>query len=148
MTVSKNEVRVRFELEVDDGFPPITSEVLIGVLEGPNTVRIDNTPFFVEGVALGDIVLCVGSPPDLRYRSLQKANSNKALSILFIDDTCEENVYQYLRKKGCYCEFGEFPEYDMLAVCVFKEIDYTDIKTTLLEAQESGQISLAELCIF
>jgi hypothetical protein len=147
MTVSENEVRVRFALKVDDGFPPITSEVLIGGVEGPNLFRIDNTPFFVEGVALGDVVLCGGSPPDLQYRRLQKANNNKALSILFIDITYEEELYQYLKEKGCYCEFGEFPEYDMLAVCVFKHIDYNNIKPFLLEAQEAGRISLAELCI-
>jgi hypothetical protein len=50
-------VKVVFELQVDgDGWPPAGSERLWAVLVGPGVVRIDNTPFFVPGLASGDLV--------------------------------------------------------------------------------------------
>ena len=50
-------VKVVFELQVDgDGWPPAGSEGLWAVLVGPDVVRVDNTPFFVPGVACGDLV--------------------------------------------------------------------------------------------
>jgi hypothetical protein len=146
MTNIGDEVRVKFDLQVEDGFPPICAETLIGVLERPNVVRIDNTPFFVEGVALGDIVLCSGTAPEFNYENLQKTSGNKAIAIIFIQ-SCEEEIYQSLRSRGCYCEFGEFPEFDMLAACVPVDVDYNPIRAKLLEYQKAGKLSLAELCI-
>ncbi|NTW42798.1 MAG: DUF4265 domain-containing protein [Cellulomonadaceae bacterium] len=52
-----NVTRVRFALERDEsGWPPAESEGLWAQLAGPGRFRLDNTPWFVRGVAAGDIV--------------------------------------------------------------------------------------------
>ncbi|WP_103502816.1 MULTISPECIES: DUF4265 domain-containing protein [unclassified Streptomyces] len=50
-------VKVRFHMDVDeDGWPPASMESLWAVDLGDGTVRLDNTPWFVRGVASGDII--------------------------------------------------------------------------------------------
>ncbi|GGF47646.1 hypothetical protein GCM10011519_22120 [Marmoricola endophyticus] len=50
-------VRVRFGMEQDDsGWPPVTSEGLWAWPVGPSQFKLDNTPWFVRGVAADDIV--------------------------------------------------------------------------------------------
>ncbi|WP_329430898.1 DUF4265 domain-containing protein [Streptosporangium sp. NBC_01495] len=50
-------VRVVFELQQDDdGWPPAGSERLWAIPVGPGRARLDNIPFFVRGVACGDVV--------------------------------------------------------------------------------------------
>ena len=50
-------VKIRFDLDQDDsGWPPAGSEGLWAAPVGPNRFRLDNTPWFVRGVAADDIV--------------------------------------------------------------------------------------------
>jgi hypothetical protein len=50
-------VKVIFELQRDgDGWPPAGSEGLWAVPITPDMVRLENTPFFVRGVANGDLI--------------------------------------------------------------------------------------------
>ncbi|MCA0315446.1 MAG: DUF4265 domain-containing protein [Candidatus Melainabacteria bacterium] len=50
-------VKIRFRLEVRDQWPPVDSEGLWAVPLGENRYRLDNTPWFVRGIACGDIVI-------------------------------------------------------------------------------------------
>ncbi|MEV7012144.1 DUF4265 domain-containing protein [Streptosporangium sp. NPDC051022] len=46
-----------FELQQDDdGWPPVGSEGMWAIPLGPDRARLDNIPFFVRGVASGDVV--------------------------------------------------------------------------------------------
>ncbi|MDP9421353.1 MAG: DUF4265 domain-containing protein [Pseudomonadota bacterium] len=141
------EVRVKFELDVVEGFPPIGAEILIGAMEDSGLVRVDNTPFFVEGVAIGDMIKCAGRPPELDFVELIEPSGNKSVSIIFIDSGYENILYNQLKGKGCYCEFGEFPEFNMLAISIDSKIAYRPIRELLDEAESAGRISFAELCI-
>ncbi|MGW0766846.1 DUF4265 domain-containing protein [Streptomyces sp. NPDC002676] len=49
-------VKVHFRLEIVDGWPPASVESLWTVDQGDGTVRLDNIPWFVRGIACGDIV--------------------------------------------------------------------------------------------
>ena len=49
-------VDVLFHLRPDDGWPPAATELLTGVLEAPDRVRITATPKFVDDVSAGDTV--------------------------------------------------------------------------------------------
>lgn len=52
-----NMPRVRFALERDEtGWPPVESEGLWAQPVGPGRFRLENTPWFVRGVAADDIV--------------------------------------------------------------------------------------------
>lgn len=50
-------IKVIFELsQDDDGWPPAGSEGLWAVPVTPDVVRLDNTPYFVRGVATSDLI--------------------------------------------------------------------------------------------
>jgi hypothetical protein len=55
--IRDDHVKVHFQLEVDEnGWPPASVESLWTVDLGDGTVRLDNTPWFVRGVASDDIL--------------------------------------------------------------------------------------------
>ena len=54
---NENHVKLRYELPSnDDGWPPVTSEDVWAVRIAPDIVRIDSVPWFIEDLALDDIV--------------------------------------------------------------------------------------------
>ncbi|MET7931211.1 DUF4265 domain-containing protein, partial [Streptomyces sp. NPDC005349] len=55
--ISDDHVKVDFRMDIDeDGWPPASVESMWAVNLGDGTVRLDNTPWFVRGVASGDII--------------------------------------------------------------------------------------------
>jgi hypothetical protein len=58
-------VKIRFELEPDDdGWPPVGGESLWAFDLGQDRYRLDNTPWFVRGVACYDVVEAVAPNAD------------------------------------------------------------------------------------
>jgi hypothetical protein len=52
-----NIVKIDFNLDIDESnYPPIKVETLNGILLADGAIQIDNTPFFVEEIAVGDKV--------------------------------------------------------------------------------------------
>ncbi|MGI5138394.1 MULTISPECIES: DUF4265 domain-containing protein [unclassified Streptomyces] len=49
-------VKVHFRLETEDDWPPAPAESLWAIDQGDGTVQLDNIPWFVRGIACGDIV--------------------------------------------------------------------------------------------
>ncbi len=143
-------IKVNFELEIiEDGFPPIAIETLNARLRDDGKIELDNTPFFAECVAVGDIISCSKDEHDHNYifENVITPSGNKSISIIFIHDECKNKIYEYLKEKDCYCEYGEFDGFNMLAVSVDSSNEYNEI-TAYLDAEESlGKISYAELCI-
>ena len=144
------QVKVHFPLEIDeDNFPPINVESLNAFQRNNGEIRLDNTPFFITGVALGDVVRCTvdSSTNGVWFEKVISESGNKALSIIFLETHCKDDVYLQLKKFGCYCEYGEFDGMDMLAVCVYQSEDYSKIASYLDKLELDEWISYAELCI-
>ena len=146
----RNEVKVRFELEVlENGFPPVGVETLHARLVDTNTVELDNTPFFAKGVAVGDLLRCSKTKQDhiVQFEGVLSPSGNKSISIIFIHDDIKEETYQFFKSNDCYCEYGEFGGFNMLAVSINQTIDYSKLAFYLGKIEELGKISYAELCI-
>lgn len=144
------DIKVRFELEIlEDDFPPVGVETLNARFIDNNKVELENTPFFADSVAVGDIISCRKTEHShiFQYESVVTPSGHKSISIIFIDDDCKEEVYHHFKGYDCYCEYGEFDGYNMLAVSIDKELGYSKVAAYLDEKAESGKISYAELCI-
>lgn len=146
-------VKVVFPLEIDeDGFPPIASEALNARRES-NGFALENTPFFVTGIALGDRVdgtPVQGLSDKFIFSRVIESSTSKAISIIFLDPEVKEIVYQELKRRGCYCEYGEFGKADelqMLAVSVPDSCDYESVARYLAEHEADGRLSYAELAV-
>jgi hypothetical protein len=63
MAVEQPDARVVFPLQVDaDGWPPVGAERVWAFDLGEGQYRIDNVPWFVRDLAVGDVV--AAAPPD------------------------------------------------------------------------------------
>ncbi len=150
--MSNDFVKVRFDLEVDeDGYPPVGSESLNAIVLGENIFQLDNTPFFVEGIAIGDVVEAFQTPESgdkYVFSKIISTSLDQSLSIIFLDSSVEETVFQKLKAHGCYCEYGEFRNghLSMLAVSVPSAAKYEEIMCYLLELESQDILSVAELC--
>ncbi|MGW5104383.1 DUF4265 domain-containing protein [Streptomyces sp. NPDC004100] len=60
-------VKVHFRMEVEDDWPPVPVESLWAVDLGDGTVRLDNVPWFVRGVACGDVVAIEADEEGVRW---------------------------------------------------------------------------------
>ncbi|MFF1423206.1 DUF4265 domain-containing protein [Streptomyces sp. NPDC058280] len=65
--VREQHVKVHFHLEIEDDWPPATVESLWAVDQGDGTVKLDNIPWFVRGVACGDIVTTTADEDGVRW---------------------------------------------------------------------------------
>jgi hypothetical protein len=146
-------VKIVFRLPVEeDGFPPIASEALNARRDAEGFV-LENTPFFATGVSLGDRV--EGTPDQgvsdrFTFSQVIESSTNRAISIIFLDSGVKENVYQELKLRGCYCEYGEFGkdgQLQMLAVSVPESCDYESVARYLSEHEAGGRLSYAELAV-
>jgi len=143
-------VKVRFELDVDeDGFPPISVERLNAWRIDDDTFELDNPPFFVDSVAVGGTIQCheTEQPGVYDFAFVKSESGNKSIAIIFIENKCVEEVYQFMKSCGCYCEYGEFHVFNMLAVSIDKDVSYKTVVSFLNQKEKAGDISYAELCI-
>ena len=147
-----SEIKIHFKLTVDeDGYPPIGIESLNGDLISEGVAKIDNTPFFVEGVALGDVVnvaqINESNRKNYQFIDVEENSDNIALSVLFFEKEVGDIVHNYFSIKNHYCEYGHFPGFSMLAISVPKSEYTNEISLFLDELQEQEIISYAELSI-
>ena len=70
-TAEKPTAQVIFELEVEEGWPPVASERVWAYDVGDNRYVIDNVPWFVPDLAVGDLVRAV-SPDSQSHPIFQR----------------------------------------------------------------------------
>ena len=81
------------------------------------------------------------------FERVIEESGTKALSIIFMTDSSMEAVFQEMKGRGCYCEYGQFGKLEMLAVSVPANIEYDDIFTYLHGLEDREEISFAELAV-
>lgn len=144
------EAIVAFEIEIEeDGWPPISVESLKGIYLSAHEVKIDNTPFFVKSISLGDTVRCIAgsNSPKLEFNKVIRTSGNSSLSIILREEGTKEELLAFFCNENCFVEYGEFGSTKMLAVSVPKSIHYQNIRKHLDLLERLDQISYAELCL-
>ncbi|MFD7320657.1 DUF4265 domain-containing protein [Streptomyces sp. NPDC059875] len=80
-------VKVHFRLEIEDDWPPAGVESLWAIDRGDGTVELANTPFFVRGVAIGDIVETSTDDEGARWAgSVLRASANCTIRLIVLRD--------------------------------------------------------------
>ncbi|MFE7380597.1 DUF4265 domain-containing protein [Streptomyces zhihengii] len=83
----REHVKVLFRLEVEDDWPPVGVESLWAIDRGNETVEVANTPFFVRGVAIGDIVETHTDAEGARWAgSVVRPSSNCTIRLIVLRD--------------------------------------------------------------
>jgi Domain of unknown function (DUF4265) len=114
------DAHVVFELEVQDGWPPVASERVWAYRAGDDTYVIDNPPWFVRDLAVGDVVRATS--PDARSQPvfmdmLQRSDHVTIRLICFRSGPLEGDLSRAMepfKRLGVYAEGAS--QYGMLAL--------------------------------
>ncbi|MFE6548708.1 DUF4265 domain-containing protein [Streptomyces sp. NPDC057746] len=139
--------KVAFDLDVDaSGWPPVSVERLWGEkTDVRSEIRVVNTPFFVSGIAYGDLVQV---RPDherreLVYDHFTEESGHSTVRVVFMRDEARGAVEQRLTESGCDWETPRQFE-NLMAVDVPPDVDYATLRRWLLERVDGGGIEIQE----
>ncbi|WP_369224787.1 DUF4265 domain-containing protein [Streptomyces sp. R39] len=142
--------KVAFDLPQErEDWPPVSVERLWGEKTDVRfEIRVVNTPFFVCGIAFGDLVMV---RPDherreLVFESFTSESGHSAIRIIFMRGGDREGVEAFLERSGCSWEtapgFG-----NLVAVDIPSDVDYRKLREWLLARVEAGEIEIQESAI-
>ncbi|MEG3627572.1 DUF4265 domain-containing protein [Streptomyces poriticola] len=138
-------------MEVDgDGRPPASVESLWALDLGDGTVRLDNTPWFVRGVASGDIVrVDVDDDGLLRAGETVHASENCTIRLIVLKDggsaAARQTVLETFHRFGTTGEGIE--QFRMVALDVPPEADIQRIRKLLERGDAKGWWHWEEGCV-
>lgn len=128
--------KIAFMLDSD---APSKEETLWAFALGDDLYRLDNSPWFADGVAMGDIVQCMdrGLMPPI-FKKIVKPSGNLAVRI-FVPagperDAIKQELFELLRTTGCKFE-GFGADKGLIAVTIPKDIAPECVLAPLREYQ-------------
>jgi hypothetical protein len=134
--------------EYDSGVPGQPELESLWVCPVPEGFKIDNIPFHVRGIAVGDIVVAEKDAGGmLRYKELVRSSGHSTIRLWFAknDEMHIASVRQMLRGLGCASEQSELPR--LVAVDVPVSVSYERIRTVLDEHEKLGDFEYEEACL-
>lgn len=142
--------KIIFFLPIDqDGFPPISVELINATQIKEGVFKLDNTPFFTSDISFNDIV--TASPTEhinqFEFIEVIEQSSFVALSIIIMDKSMDSFLMDFFRGLDCVIEYGEFGVYRVLAVAVPKSVDYGSVRESLQSLENQELISFSELAL-
>lgn len=103
--ISTGHVKILFDLERDDDYPPFGVESIWALKIVDGMFRIDNIPFYVRGLALGDVVRArPTSDGALQFDSIAKTSGHSTLRVVFFETGNREDFCKELEALGCQWE--------------------------------------------
>ncbi|MGA4841214.1 DUF4265 domain-containing protein [Streptomyces sp. G45] len=140
--IRDDHTKVHFRLEADeDGWPPVSVESLWAVDLGDGTVRLDNTPWFVRGVASDDIIRVDVDDEGVYWAGeTVRASENCTIRLIVTKDggsaAARQTVLKAFHRLGTTGEGVE--QFRMVALDVPPDADLLRIRKLLVhgEAQE------------
>ncbi|MET9604813.1 DUF4265 domain-containing protein [Streptomyces sp. NPDC006512] len=144
-------VKVRFRMDIDeDGWPPASVESLWAVDLGDGTVRLDNTPWFVRGVASGDIVKVESDGDGVLWAGeTVRPSQNCTIRLIVLKDdgsaAARQSVLEVFHRLGTTGEGIE--QFRMVALDVPPEADLPRIRALLEDGEAKEWWHWEEGCV-
>lgn len=133
-------VKVAFSLDSED-WHGTAIERLWAVRLGPYRFRLDNVPFYAEGVACGDVVRAIPRDGNLMVEEVVERNGHETCRIIFCDFELplprRLELLRPLVDLGCRFE-GTGQEVPLYAIDVPPTVSYLAAKALLEAGVESG----------
>jgi hypothetical protein len=133
--ISKAHVKILFDLEQVDDYPPFAVESVWAVRTLEGMFRIDNIPFYVKGIALGDVVRAKRADDGaLYFDSIAKTAGHSTLRVVFFDAGIRDGFYKEIEALGCQWEGAYEPS--LIAIDVPPSSDLSAVLKVLAEGCE------------
>lgn len=117
-------VKLLFRLQPDeDGYPPYQWESVWANPVSDGLYQIDNIPFFVSDISLGDIVEAEYSDDVLVYVKTAVPSSNGTIHVVCYDHKTCQQLLSRLPGWGCDYEVGELERLVAIDVPARAEVD-------------------------
>nr|WP_223838046.1 DUF4265 domain-containing protein [Streptomyces venezuelae] len=149
--ISDDHVKVHFRMDIDeDGWPPASVESLWAVHLGDGMVRLDNTPWFVRGVASGDVIKVELDGEGVRWAGeTVRPSQNCTIRLIVLKDdgsaAARQRVLEVFHRLGTTGEGIE--PYRMVALDVPPEADLPRIRKLLEHGEAMGWWHWEEGCV-
>ncbi|GLY19774.1 hypothetical protein Kisp01_67880 [Kineosporia sp. NBRC 101677] len=149
--VTTNRVKVRFELEPDEGWPPVESEGLWAEPLGGGRFRIDNAPWFVPDLAAADVVEAVADSDGVLWATRKIAHGGRlAVQVIpFRSGPLNGDLQAVLDMfvpLGVSGE-GAAPTFHLVALDISPDADLQAIVDRLREGERDGSWEYSEGCV-
>lgn len=150
MNNDEKMVKVFFSLERENEWPPVSVEsVWARPTNELHHYVIENTPFFMHGATLGDVVVAKQRPTSdkseeekLWFQERVEWGGNALIRLIVRRTEAKDKIVDWLQRIGCVCE--GFDRFAMVAVSVPREVDQRTIQKYLLQRQEAGDVYVEE----
>ena len=138
-------VKVLFKLErEDEDYPPVDYERLWARPLEDGSFELDNIPFFVRGISVGDVVAARPGEGEFVFSELVLESGNSTLRVIVFDEAHVEKVRRQLQELGCATELNVSK---MLGVDVPPQVDLQAVRTWLMEMQSAGALEFEDACL-
>jgi hypothetical protein len=150
-SISGDHVKVHFRMDVDEeGWPPASVESLWAVDLGDGSVRLDNTPWFVRGVASGDIIRVESDEEGVRWAGeTVRASEHCTIRLIVLKDggsaAARQTVLKAFHRLGTTGEGIE--QFRMVALDVPPDADLPRIRKLLEHGEGEGWWHWEEGCV-
>ncbi|MCR8648032.1 DUF4265 domain-containing protein [Leptospira interrogans] len=135
--------KLRFNFENSGGSLETESIWVIANEEG---YIIDNIPFYVKEIAIGDLVSATqDSNGHLWFSQLLKPSGHSTIQIWFSDISTLSEIRSKLSQLGCSSEISEIPQ--LIAVDIPPNVDYSIVQGFLEEGEKNGLFEYQEACL-
>ncbi|MGI5140900.1 DUF4265 domain-containing protein [Streptomyces sp. CA-106110] len=143
-------VKVHFRLEIENDWPPAGVESLWAIDRGNGEVELANTPFFVRGVAIGDIVETSMDDEGVRWAGrMVRPSDNCTIRLIVLRDSgsaaARQSVLNAFNKLGAGGEGIE--QFRMVSLDIPPEADLGKIKRLLQHGVDKEWWHMEEGCI-
>ena len=146
-----DHVKVFFRLEKDDDtdYPPVDVERIWTRPLGDGEYEVDNIPFFVRGLACGDVVTAQidddSDEDNLYFDETVRYSGHSTFRIVMFDVDRTDEVRAKLLGFGCATETCNID--GLIAVDLPKGVAPRPVVTYLAAGEEQGTWSYEEACI-
>lgn len=143
-------VRVVFDLEPVDGWPPARTERVWAVRVDDEHARLDNTPFFARGYASGDVVLIAADDEGVYWvKKAVEYSGNCTIRIIPAADGHRVEVRQaVLDASAPLGVTGEgIKQFRLVALNVPGTADVPAVKRLVIQGADEGRWHYEEGCV-
>jgi hypothetical protein len=140
----KKQCKLLFEVEYDEN--EVIKETVWATNLGKNEYCVDNIPFYIKSVALGDIFSATIKDDFLYGDDLIKPSGNSTIRILFDDVSLVQITRDILEKTyNCTSELSNLA--NLIAINIPLNEDYGVIKKYLQNGEDSEKWQYEEGCL-
>jgi hypothetical protein len=140
--------RVKVLFDYDSGEPGQMEVETMWAIPTAEGFQLDNIPFFVRDLAVGDIISATAGPDGrLRFEGLVQPSGHSTLRLWFAKGREGDvvSIRHQLRELGCSSELSDLPR--LVAVDVPPAVSLDKIRTVLDEYESSGLLEYEESCL-